>query len=177
MREACRERSRRYRRNHKDRVREANQRWWANNPDKVAVRNRKRSERYHANKKPMPEKDPSPPLPPCDCGVCLACGGWAATWKPDWHARLKAWSTQGPDSAELEDVPMDILESEADTMSTASTSEIDSDLRDRLETVLADESTIWRRDLPPPRRVARLGLRRCPPCRTEIGRMTPCRRF
>ena len=78
--------------------------------------------------------------------MCLACGGWAATWKPDWHARLKAWSTPGPDSAEdqpvaeLEDVPMDILESEADTMSTASTSEIESELGDRLETLLADES-------------------------------------
>ena len=38
---------------------------------------------------------------------------------------------------ELEDLPTDILESEAETMSTASTSEVDSDLGDRLETLLA----------------------------------------
>ena len=68
------------------------------------------------------------------------------TWKPDWHARLKAWSTQGPDSAgdqpivELEGLPVTILESEPDTMSTASTSEIESELGDRLETLLADET-------------------------------------
>ena len=68
-------------------------------------------------------------------------------WQPAWHARLKAWSTPGPDSAkedqplgELEDLPLDLLESEAETMSIASTSEIDSELGDRLETLLADES-------------------------------------
>ena len=42
--------------------------------------------------------------------------------------------------SELEGVSIDILESEADTMSTASTSVVDSDLGDRLETMLADES-------------------------------------
>ena len=123
----------------------------------MAVRNRKRSERYNANKKPMPEKDPSPPLPPCDCGMCLACGGWSATWKLEWHAQLNTWLgslTHDPNSVEvvvvdreedqptmeLEDVSIDIFESEADTMSTASTSEVDSDLGDPLETLLADES-------------------------------------
>ena len=153
-REACRERSRRYRRKHKDRIREAKRKWWANNPDKVAVHNRKRCERYRANK-PTPEKDPPPPLPPCDCGVCLSCGGWSVSWKPEWHARLNAWlgsMTQGPDSVEevdrgedqpameLEDLPTNIIESQAETMSTVSTSEVDSELGDRLETLLADES-------------------------------------
>ena len=71
-REACRERSRRYRQKHKDRIREAKRKWWANNPDKVTVLNGKRRQRHRANKTVL-EKDP-PPLP-CDCGVCLSCGG------------------------------------------------------------------------------------------------------
>ncbi|MCV6576130.1 MAG: hypothetical protein OIF58_10380, partial [Cohaesibacter sp.] len=52
------------------------------------------------------------------------------------------WSTPRPNSAlaELEDLPLDLLESEAETLSIASTSEIDSEWGDRLETLLADES-------------------------------------
>ena len=40
----------------------------------------------------------------------------------------------------LEELPLDLLESETDTLSIASTSEIDSELGDRLEALLADES-------------------------------------
>ena len=40
----------------------------------------------------------------------------------------------------LEELPLDLLESETETLSIASTSEIDSELGDRLETLLADES-------------------------------------
>ena len=151
-REACRERSRRYRQNHKDRIREAKRKWWANNPDKVTVLNGKRRQSHRANKT-VPEKDP-PPLP-CDCGVCLSCGGWSVSWKSEWHARLNAWlgsMTQGPNSVEgvdreedqptveLEDLSTNIIESEAETLSTVSTSEVDSEWGDRLETLLADES-------------------------------------
>ena len=41
---------------------------------------------------------------------------------------------------ELEDLPTNIIESEAETMSTVSISEVDSEWSDRLETLLADES-------------------------------------
>ena len=41
---------------------------------------------------------------------------------------------------ELEDLPTNIIEVEAETMSTVSTSEVDSEWGDRLETLLADES-------------------------------------
>ena len=171
-RELHKEASRRYYQNHKERVLKTHEKWRANNKDRVNAYAREyyyehqevekegsrryyhdhREQRNEAKKRwrvdnrkdsgrPVP-----PPLPSCDCGLCLSCGGWAVTWKPDWHARLKAWSTQGPDSAEdqpvaeLEDLPMDILESEAETLSTASTSEIESELGDRLETLFADES-------------------------------------
>ena len=40
----------------------------------------------------------------------------------------------------MEDLPLDLLESHAETLSTASTSEIDSELGDRLDALLADES-------------------------------------
>ena len=55
---------------------------------------------------------------------------------------MKEWSTPRPNSAlaELEDLPLDLLESEAETLSIASTSEIDSEWGERLETLLADES-------------------------------------
>ena len=157
-REQRNEAKKRWRAKNPDKEAAACRRWRANNPDKVAANNRRRCERYHANKKPMPEKDPLPPPLPCDCGVCLSCGGWSATWKLEWHTRLNAWLSsivQGSNSVEevvvdreeedqpaieLEDLPTDILESEAETMSTASTSEVDSDLGDRLETLLADES-------------------------------------
>ena len=124
-REAENERGRRYHQAHKEQ------------------RNKAKRERYAQQKGcPVP-----PPSPPCDCGLCLACGGWTATWQPAWHARLKAWSTPRPDSAkedqplvELEDLPLDLNESEAETLSIASTSEIDSEFGDRLETLLEDES-------------------------------------
>ena len=40
----------------------------------------------------------------------------------------------------LEELPLDLLESEAETLSIVSTSEIDSELGDRLDALLADES-------------------------------------
>ena len=151
-----------YRRNNKEKYTLAQKKWRAKNREAKNERSRQyyhthkeqcneaRRKRYAKQKRrpvprlPLPQL---PPSPPCDCGLCLACGGWVVTWKPDWHARLKAWSTPGLDSAkedqplgELEDLPLDLLESEAETLSTASTSEIESKLWDRLETLLADES-------------------------------------
>ena len=104
--------------------------------------NRARRERYAREKaSSVPPPPPPPPPPPCDCGACLACGGWAVTWQPVWHARLKAFSAKKDQPpVELEDLPLDLLESEAETLSIASTSEIDSEWGDRLETLLADES-------------------------------------
>ena len=91
--------------------------------------------------RPVPPHLLPPPLPHCDCGLCLACGGWGATWQPGWHARLKAFSAKKDQPpVALEDLPLDLLESEAETLSTVSTSEIDSEWGDRLETLLADES-------------------------------------
>ena len=138
-RERHNEASRRYYQNNRERALEAQKKRRTN---KRELRN-ERERQYYWKKK----ESRQPVLPPSDCGLCLACGGWAVTWKPDWHARLKAWSTPGPDSAkedqplgELEDLPLDLLEWEAETLSTASTSEIDSELGDRLETLLADKS-------------------------------------
>ena len=169
-REDVRERARRYYHRNKERIHERKRAYRRKNKEKCALRKKEYRERnrealneksrqYHqAHKEQRNEarrrlyakqkgRPVLPPPPPCDCGLCLACGGWAVTWKPDWHARLKAWSTPGLDSAkedqplgELEDLPLDLLESEAETLSTASTSEIDSELGDRLETLLADES-------------------------------------
>ena len=106
----------------------------------------KRKERYYKQRgRPVP----LPPLP-CDCGICLACGGWGVSWKPAWYARLNAFCTPKDQSTTptttpaptLEELPMDLSESEAETetLSLASTSEIESELGDRLETLLADES-------------------------------------
>ena len=85
---------------------------------------------------------PLPP-PPCDCGICLACGGWGVSWKPAWYARLDAFCTPRDPSTPatiLEELPLDLLESETETMSLASTSEIGSELGDRLDSLLMDES-------------------------------------
>ena len=146
VRRKARERQRRYRQANSEKVKERRER-------NREVEN-ERGRRYHQTHKEQRNEArrvrkaqqkarsvPSPPLP-CDCGLCLACGGWAVTWQPDWHARLKAWSTPRPDSTlvELEDLPLDLLESEAETLSIASTSEIDSEWGDRLETLLEDES-------------------------------------
>ena len=143
------EAKKRWRANNPDKVVAACRRWRANNPDKVAANNRRRCRKRRVDEV-VPRKDP-----PCDCGVCLSCGGWSVSWKPEWHARLNAWlgsMTQGPDSVEvvdrgedqppmeLEDLSTSIIESEAETMSTVSTSKVDSEWGDRLETLLADES-------------------------------------
>ena len=169
-REKARERKQRYREAHREVNREAHRekqrerlkRWRQANPEKFKAqrersreadkartrryheahkeeRNQARRERYARQKgRPVP-----PPPPPCDCGACLACGGWGASWKPAWHARLNAFSTPKDPStpaATLEELPLDLLESETETLSVASTSEIDSELGDRLEALLADES-------------------------------------
>ena len=149
-RRKARERQRRYRKANSEKVKEQRERNREAESERgrryhqahKEQRNEARRERYAWQKgRPVP-----PPLP-CDCGLCLACGGWTATWQPAWHARLEAWSTPGPDSAkedqppgELEYLPLDLLESEAETLSIASTSEIESELGDLLETLLADES-------------------------------------
>ena len=173
-REKVRERKRRYREANREKLRERKRRWRKNNPEKAREqrerenrarkggdeesrrkrrewsrryheahkeeRNRARRERYARQKgRPVP-----PVAPPCDCGVCLACGGWDASWKPVWHARLNAFCTKKdpPPVATLEELPLDLLESETETetLSVASTSEIDSELGDRLDALLADES-------------------------------------
>ena len=150
-REQRNEAKKRWRANNPDKAAAACRRWRAKNPDKVAKNNRRRCRKRRVDEV-VPRKDP-----PCDCGVCLSCGGWSVSWKPEWHARLNAWlgsMTQGPNSVEavvvdrgedqpaleLEDLSTNIIESEAETMSTVSTSEVDSEWGDRLETLLADES-------------------------------------
>ena len=101
--------------------------------------NQKRKERYHKQRgRPVPL-----PPSPCDCGLCVACGGWGVSWKPAWYARLDAFCAQKDQSTPatiLEELPLDLLESEAETMSLASTSEIGSELGDRLDSLLTDES-------------------------------------
>ena len=143
----ARERQRRYRqailekaREERERIQEADRtRWRLYHEAHREERNQARRERYYRQMgRPVP---PPPPPLPCDCGVCLACGGWAVTWQPAWHARLKAFSAKKDQPpVALEDLPLDLLESEAETLSIASTSEIDSEWGDRLETLLADES-------------------------------------
>ena len=157
--EKVREEKRRYRQANPEKLRERQKRWRRANPEKFKVqrersreadkarwrlyheahkeeRNRTRRERY-----PQQKGCPVPP-PPCDCGACLACGGWSASWKPAWHARLNAFSTKKdpPPAATLEELPLDLLESETESLSIASTSEIDSQWGDRLDGLLADES-------------------------------------
>ena len=74
-----------------------------------------------------------PKDPECNCGVCLSCGGWAAPWKPEWWQRLDTWW------ASLS-TPCLETGSEAETLSTACTSEVDSEWRDQLDALLANES-------------------------------------
>ena len=163
VKEKVREQKRRYREANREKLREQKRRWRKNNPEKVKAQrersreadkararryyeahkgecNRARRERY-AQQKGRPVLPPPPP-PPCDCGACLACGGWGASWKPAWHARLNAFSVKKdpPPAVTLEELPLDLLESETETLSIASTSEIDSELGDRLDALLADES-------------------------------------
>ena len=169
-REKARERRRRYRQAHREEERARLKRWRQANPEKMKAqreRNREvenaRTRRYYeargkecnrarraqyarrkARSVPPPPPPPPPPSPPCDCGMCLTCGGWGASWKPAWHARLNAFSTpkDPPPAVTLEELPLDLLESEAEaeTLSVASTSEIESELGDRLDALLADES-------------------------------------
>ena len=163
--EKAREQKQRWRQANSEKERERRKRWRRANPEKLKAQreqsreadkarsrryyeahreecNRARRERYARQKgRPVPPPLPPPPLP-CDCGACLACGGWGASWKPAWHARLNAFSTKKdpPPAAMLEELPLDLLESETETLSIASTSEIDSELGDRLDALLADES-------------------------------------
>ena len=163
--EKAREQKQRWRQANREKVREQQKRWrqanpekvkawreWSREADKARYRryyeahreecNRARRERYARQKaRSVPPPPPPPPLP-CDFGACLACGGWGATWPPAWHARLKAFSTKKdqPPAVTLEELPLDLLESEAETLSIASTAEIGSEWGDCLETLLADES-------------------------------------
>ena len=167
-REKAREQKRRYREANREKLRERLKRWRQANPEKFKAQrkrsreaanartrryhethreehNQARRERYYKQQgRPVPPPPPSPPPPPCDCGMCLACGGWGASWKPAWHARLNAFSAKKDPlpAVTLEELPLDLLESEAEaeTLSIASTSEIDSELGDRLDALLADES-------------------------------------
>ena len=165
VRERRREQNQRYREAHREKVRAQHKRWRQANPEKLKAKRKRhreaenaRGRRYHAARREERNRAkreryykqrgrPVPPLtpPPCDCGLCVACGGWGAIWKPAWHARLKAFcppqdpSTPAPT---LEELPMDLPESEAETetLSHASTSEIESELGDRLDSLLMDES-------------------------------------
>ena len=163
VREKARRQKQRWRLEHPENVRARQREWRRANPEKLKAQrergreadrirarryyethkeqfNQKRKERYYKQRgRPVP-------LPtPCDCGVCLACGGWGVSWKPAWYARLNAFSTPQDQStttpaAILEELPLDLSELEAETLSIASTSEIASELGDRLEALLADES-------------------------------------
>ena len=143
-----------YRRNHEEkrplknneRRKEADRRYYQKHRERLLESQKKRRvSRRELGHEGKESRQPVLP-PPCDCGLCLACGGWGAPWQPNWHARLEVWLT--PNAAErkdqppaaLEDLPLDLLESEVETLSTASTSEIDSELGDRLDALLADES-------------------------------------
>ena len=149
-REACNEASRRYYQEHKEQRCETKNRWRENNKDKRTAYRRK----YRQQQRCKVNKNPE-----CHCKVCLSCGGWVVSWKPEWYARLNAWLvslTKEPGSDEVDaqrvdrvdDLPaielevddLPIIESEVETLSTVSTSEVDSEWGDRLETLLADES-------------------------------------
>ena len=60
------------------------------------------------------------------------------SWKPAWYARLDAFCA--PKDPSTPATILDLLESEAETMSLASTSEIESELGDRLDSLLMDVS-------------------------------------
>ena len=94
---------------------------------------RRRERKYKQRGRPVPL-----PPSPCDCGLCVACGGWGVSWKPAWYARLDAFCA--PKDPSTPATILDLLESEAETMSLASTSEIGSELGDRLDSLLMDVS-------------------------------------
>ena len=162
-REKLREQKQRWRKNNPEKVAAQRQRelaararlrecWKKNKPKKKRNRevDRACSRRYHAahreqcNQKRKERKYKQmgrpvpPPPPPCDCGICVACGGWGVSWKPAWYARLDAFCA--PKDQSTPATILDLLESEAETMSLASTSEIGSELGDRLDSLLMDES-------------------------------------
>ena len=60
------------------------------------------------------------------------------SWKPAWYARLDALCA--PKDPSTPATILDLLESETETMSLASTSEIESELGDRLDSLLMDVS-------------------------------------
>ena len=136
-----------YREQHRGCRKEADRRYYQKHRERLLETQKKRraSKRELRNERKESRQPVLPP--PCDCGLCLACGGWTAPWQPAWHVRLEAWLT--PDAVaerkdrppmELEELPLDLLESEAETLSTASTSEIGSEWGDRLDALLANES-------------------------------------
>ena len=138
-RQANPEKRKAQRKQHREADRAYSRRYYATHKEQC---NQRRKERYYKQRgRPVP----LPPLP-CDCGICLACGGWGVSWKPAWYARLNAFfapkdqSTTTTPAPTLEELPLDLSESETETLSLASTSEIDSELGDRLETLLMDES-------------------------------------
>ena len=116
VREKAREQKRGWRQVNPEKEREWLKRWRQANPEKFKAqrkrsreaenartrryhethreeRNRARREKY-ARQKGRSVPPPPPVAPPCDCGACLACGGWGASWKPAWHARLNAFCTK-----------------------------------------------------------------------------------
>ena len=130
--EKVKEQRKRWREKKKERQRQAENERRENRKAKAPAWQRKYRERHReaCNERSVPEKSP-PTDPPCVCGACLSCGGWSVSWKPEWRARLNAWLgslTKGPSSEEdwpaieLEDLPA--VESEVETLSTVSTSEV-----------------------------------------------------
>ena len=155
-RENKRQQNQRWRRKHPEKGRVRMSEWRKKNPEKrKAQRERCREtnnaicRRYHAAHREERNRAtrvryykkrgrPVPPPPShCDCGLCVACGGWGVSWKPAWYARLDAFCAP---ATILEELPLDLLESETETMSLASTSEIGSELGDRLDSLLMDVS-------------------------------------
>ena len=93
----------------------------------------------------------------CNCGLCLSCAGWAALWKPEWWQRLDTWLA-------LLSTPCLETDSEAKTLSTACTSEVDSEWGDQLDALLASESdseveTVSVPSVAPSQRSARIAAR------------------
>ena len=170
--EAYREMRRRYRQEHTERRREAKKKWRANNRDKVAAYQRKychehkeavlnqQRERTKQQCKGVDKviyRESPPKDPECNCGLCLSCGGWAAPWKPEWLQRLDTWLVSLS-------TPCLETDSEAETLSTTCTSEVDSEWGDRLDALLANESdseveTVSVPSVAPSRRSARIAAR------------------
>ena len=93
----------------------------------------------------------------CNCGMCLSCGGWAAPWKPEWWQHLDTWL------ASLS-TPCLETDSEAETLSTVCTLEVDSEWGDQLDALLATKSdseveTVSVPSVAPSRRSARIAAR------------------